>query len=105
MLAVITFLGLVQPINATESARPQPMQVLIRPECKSEFYAPEFLHLGITGKELESKAKLKPDYVAWDPTRAKPLAFKDPRTLISFYVESDGRHLAAIDQNGTLLWD
>jgi hypothetical protein len=32
------------------------------------------------------------------------MAYKDSRTFISFYVESDGRHLAAIDSDGNLLW-
>jgi hypothetical protein len=80
---IIIFCCLTQPVIAAEPAKPQAIQVFIRPECKNEFYAPEFLRLGITGKEMESKTRLKPDYVAWDPTRAKPLTFKDPRTLIS----------------------
>jgi hypothetical protein len=101
---VITICCLVQPVSAADPAKPQTIQAFISPECKNEFYAPEFLRLGVTGKEMETKTMLKPDYAAWDSTRAKPLAFKDPRTLISFYVESDGRHLAAIDPNGTLLW-
>ncbi|SRR5258708_788715 len=29
---------------------------------------------------------------------------KDPGTSITFYVESDGRHLAAMDSQGKLLW-
>jgi hypothetical protein len=32
------------------------------------------------------------------------MTYKDPRTLITFYVESDGRHIAAIDADGKLLW-
>jgi hypothetical protein len=38
------------------------------------------------------------------PHSGQTLAFRDPRTSISFYVESDGRHLAAIDRDGKLLW-
>jgi hypothetical protein len=33
-----------------------------------------------------------------------PSAYRDPESGITFYVESDGRHLAAIDANGKLLW-
>jgi hypothetical protein len=32
------------------------------------------------------------------------MAYKDSRTFISFYVESDGRHMAAMDPDGNLLW-
>jgi len=32
------------------------------------------------------------------------MAYRDARTDISFYVESDGRHLVAIGSNGKLLW-
>jgi len=40
----------------------------------------------------------------WDHSRAKAFTFKDPRTSITFYVESDGQHVAAIDGQGKLLW-
>lgn len=69
-------------------------KVIIRPECKWMYY----------GELDPEKAKKLPDYDLWDPSSAKPIAFKDSRTAISFYVESDGRHLAAIDAKGTLLW-
>jgi hypothetical protein len=32
------------------------------------------------------------------------MSYRDPRTGVSFYVESDGRHLAAIGPDGKLLW-
>jgi len=35
---------------------------------------------------------------------AKPLAYRDHDSGVSFYVESDGRHLAAISSDGKLLW-
>ena len=31
-------------------------------------------------------------------------SYKDPESCIIFYVESDGRHLAAIDREGKILW-
>ena len=40
----------------------------------------------------------------WDPSLAKPFTFKDPHTSITLYVESDGKHVAAIDAEGKLLW-
>lgn len=72
-------------------------RVYIRPECKQWFYGPNWAFA-----KLEPVPR--PDYVEWDPISAKPLVFKDPRNSITFYVESDGRHLAAIDPNGKLLW-
>ena len=38
------------------------------------------------------------------PLSNKPLTFKDGETGIILYVESDGRHVAAIDRNGVILW-
>ena len=35
---------------------------------------------------------------------AKQQSYKDPGTSITFYVESDGRHLAAMDSQRKLLW-
>ena len=101
---LISSICLMQQVNAADPAKQQTVQVFISPECKAMFYGPDFVDVDATGKVIKTETKPKPDYVPWDPTRAKPLAFKDPRTLISFYVESDGRHLAAIDPNGTLLW-
>jgi hypothetical protein len=34
----------------------------------------------------------------------KPMSYRDPRTGVFLYVESDGRHLAAIGPDGALLW-
>jgi hypothetical protein len=80
----------------TETAQHQSIQVLIRPECKNLLYGPDFLP--------GASDRPRPDSAPWDPARAKPLAYKDPRSGISLYVESDGRHFAAIDSNGRLLW-
>jgi hypothetical protein len=33
-----------------------------------------------------------------------PQAYKDVESGITFYVESDGRHIAAISSTGTVLW-
>jgi hypothetical protein len=33
-----------------------------------------------------------------------PWTYRDPTSGDTFYVESDGRHLAAVDKNGKLLW-
>jgi hypothetical protein len=82
---------------------PTTIPVLIKPECQVMFFGPDFLNIDSSGNWRKA-ARAKPDYVAWDPSRAKPKAYKDARTSISFYVESDGRHVAAIDPEGTLLW-
>ncbi len=44
------------------------------------------------------------ELMPWDPSRARSFTFLDPRTSITFYVESDGKHVAAIDAQGRLLW-
>ena len=75
------------------------IRVPISPECMSWYYGPDFVEAD--GAITKSN---RPKYVLWNPDSAKPLTFKDPRTSISFYVESDGRHLAAIDAVGKLLW-
>jgi hypothetical protein len=75
------------------------IRVRIPPECMIWYYGPDFVEADGT------KSKLKrPKFVLWNADSPKPLTFKDPRTSISFYVESDGRHLAAIDAAGKLLW-
>lgn len=38
------------------------------------------------------------------PPITYPYSYKDPNTGIVFYVESDGHHVAALDQNGKILW-
>lgn len=41
----------------------------------------------------------------WPPGNpGKPITYRDPETSVLFYVESDGRHLAAINPDGKLLW-
>jgi len=87
MLAFATF-----AIDATAAGSHRKIQVFITPECKDEFYgSPEV-------------KRARPDYVAWDPAHVKSFTFKDPRSQVTFYVESDGRHLAAIASSGELLW-
>lgn len=93
-LFVVALLLLTIAVNAKEAEKNNLVKVLIRPECKWMFYPPNF----------DDKHRKWPDYVSWDSSIAKPLTFKDPRTQITFYVESDGRHLAAIDTEGKLLW-
>lgn len=90
--------------KADEPARQPPIQVLISPECKDMFYGPDFVDVDATGKVVKAEKKPRPDYAPWDPARAIPMSYKDPRTSIAIYVESDGRHLAAMDVHGKLLW-
>jgi len=49
-------------------------------------------------------ANASPPPSGWQYTPPKAVAYKDPRTSITLYVESDGRHVAAIDADGRLLW-
>jgi hypothetical protein len=101
---ILVFFCLMQPISAaTAPEPPTAIPILIKPECKDMFYGPDFINIDSNGKS-KKEVRVKPDYVQWDPKRAKPKAYKDARTSIYFYVESDGRHIAAIAPEGTLLW-
>jgi hypothetical protein len=84
-IITVALLLSLETVNATAPVERQTIQVFISPECKALFYGPD-----IVGFQNP-----KPDYAAWNPALAKPRVFRDPRTSISFYVESDGRHLAA----------
>jgi hypothetical protein len=75
------------------------IRILMPPECMNWYYGSDYVEAD--GTKTKSN---RPKYVLWNPNSAKPLTFKDPRTSIFFYVESDGRHLAAIDAGGKLLW-
>ena len=75
-------------------------RITITPRCRQMLAPPPFLNPdGTTEKEQRY-----PKYLWWNSARAKPIAYKDSRTMISFYVESDGRHVGAIDADGNLLW-
>jgi hypothetical protein len=95
---------LMQSVHAADGNKPQPIKVIIRPECKAMFYGPTFIDLDVHGKPIPSKKIPRPNYVEWDASLARPLSFKDRSTSTVFYVESDGRHLAAIGSDGKLLW-
>jgi len=43
-------------------------------------------------------------YIVTHPQFNGPFAYKDAKSGIIFYVESDGRHVAAMDSGGKLLW-
>ena len=87
-----------------QPAKQKTIQVFISPECKWMFYGLDFIELDSKGKAIKTKKRSKPDYVPWDPASAIPMVYKDPRTSIALYVESDGRHIAATDEQGKLLW-
>jgi hypothetical protein len=101
---VVAGLGLLDSSNAAPQAENKSIQVFISPKCKDMFYGPDFVDIDVHGKPKKTEKRLKPDYVPWDSARAKPMAYKDPRSSITFYVESDGRHLVAIGPAGNLLW-
>jgi hypothetical protein len=79
---------------AEEPNQPKTIDVFIPPECKWMYY----------GVFDRAEALKLPSYVSFDSSKVRPRTYKDPRSSISFYVESDGRHLAAIDSDGKLLW-
>jgi hypothetical protein len=63
-----------------------------------------------TETDADACAFFTPNFIngkpfSWPPGEpGKPLSYRDPRSGISFYVESDGRHLAALSPDGVLLW-
>ena len=90
--------------KADKPAVRKAIRVYIRAECKGIFYGPDFDELGSHGKMVRRKRRSKPEYVPWNPANAVPMAYKDPSSSIVIYVESDGRHIAATDADGKLLW-
>jgi hypothetical protein len=102
-VAIIASWFLMQSVNAADGNKPQPIKVLIRPECKAMFYGPDFIDLDVHGKPIPTKKKPRPDYVAWDASQAKPFV-QESKHINRFLRESDGRHLTAIASDGKLLW-
>jgi hypothetical protein len=103
-IVIVLLIGAMQPIHAALPVQPKTVQVLIPPECKAMFYGPDWVDVDASGTVTKTEKREKPDYLPWDPARAKSHSYKDSGTSITFYVESDGRHLAAIDSAGKLLW-
>jgi hypothetical protein len=93
--------GLTSPVSAAPPTTQPMVQIRILPECKKMFYGPDWQDFYPNDRRKKMK---RPDFQPWDPGRAKAMTYRDPRTSILFYVESDGRHLGAIDLNGRLLW-
>ena len=60
--------------------------------------------LAATAVCVAGTANSSPPEPGWEHVPARPMTYRDPRTSITLYVESDGRHVAAIDAHGTLLW-
>ena len=48
--------------------------------------------------------ELPPEVFNPNPKYGGPHTYKDPESKITFYVESDGRHVAAISEEGKMLW-
>jgi hypothetical protein len=96
-------LGFVNLESRNAFPKSKLVQVPIRHECRPLFYGPDFIDIEASDTSTK-KAQPRPSYLPWDPDRARTLAFIDPRTTITFYVESDGRHLVALDPRGTVLW-
>lgn len=98
--------------NAAAPERQQNVKVVITAACKPSFYGHAFVEGGDaamkTGHSFAvggaAAMRTVPSYALWDPKWAKPMVYKDPLTSIFLYVETDGRHVAAIDSRGKLLW-
>jgi hypothetical protein len=98
--AILATLCLAQSGPAAPPSHNGWTRITITPRCRQILAPPPFVNLdGATEKQPRY-----PKYLWWNPATAKPIAYKDSRTSISFYVESDGRHVAAMDPDGKLLW-
>ncbi len=98
--AILVTLGLAESGTAAPPNHNGWTRITITPRCRQILAPPPFVNLdGTTEKQPRY-----PKYLWWNPATAKPMAYKDSRTFISFYVESDGRHVAAMDPDGKLLW-
>jgi hypothetical protein len=71
---IVTIFCLLGSVNAAAPVTQQTTQVFINPECKDMFYGPDFVDLDASGK-VKPEIRPKPDYLAWDPTRAKPMVY------------------------------
>jgi hypothetical protein len=98
VLSIFISALLLGAANAAPQSSQKTIKVFIRQDCKWLYYG------GIALEKGDAAALKEPSYVDWDPSNARPLVFRDERTSITFYVESDGRHVAAISQDGRLLW-
>jgi hypothetical protein len=86
-------------MGAVAQSKPKTIRVFVPPACKWMLFGPPFLF-----PDGHRAKKKYPNYAEWDPASAKAMAYRDPRTGIAFYVESDGRHVGAIGPDGKLLW-
>jgi hypothetical protein len=98
--------------HADAPDRQRTVKVFISADCKPSFYDHAFVEGGAAAVRNghafaeggAAAVRRLPSYVPWDPTRARSMVYKDPRSSISLYVETDGRHVAAINADGKLLW-
>jgi len=100
-----------QGLGATAAARDIPGFAATREQFRKKIiavrrqYAPE-----PEKTDADACAFFTPNFIngkpfSWPPGQpGRPLSYRDPRSGISFYVESDGRHLAALSPDGVLLW-
>ena len=60
--------------------------------------------IAATALLVAGAVKSAPPPPGWEHLSPEPMTYKDPLTSVTFYVETDGRHIAAIDADGKLLW-
>ena len=53
---------------------------------------------------IAGPAQAAPPAPGWQKILPRPMTFHDQRTSVTLYVETDGRHIAAFDAHGDLLW-
>ena len=97
-LTILGNLGLLATAAGATPSYEGWVSVPIPLECKAFYWGDWFLFPG------EKPTAEKPDFDLWNPARAKSMAYRDSRTSVTLYVESNGRHLGAIDEAGNLLW-
>ena len=65
---------------------------------------PDLFHDDELWPVLTQDCKPDPGPLAVSSYAPKPLAYKDPASQVTFYVESDGRHVVAIEPTGKIIW-
>ena len=96
---ILAAISLVASAPAATPDPPGMIKVRIAPRCKESFFPPP-----PADRNGRAKKQDRPNYAWWNPALAKPMVYKDSRNGIVFYVQSDGRHVAAMDSAGKLLW-
>ena len=112
LIVAVSLVSCLSPAHAETPGNQQTVKVFISARCRPLYYGHAFVEGGVAAQSAghsfaaggAAAMRTVPSYALWDPTWARPMVFKDSRSSILLYVETDGRHVAAIDSHGKLLW-